>query len=207
MNSLSRAVTSRRSSFRLRLHMSAQSKGDMRSGESLGPEATVTAVVSAGAREAKGKEGGIPCSRGLTTQQRSLTASLLPLEAALRTSGCQHPSPRPPWALQRTLSLQIHAISLRKAQGRPTTRKQSYNSHPTATKQGKHCEPEVGSRKSARARRTCADTLVGRSGAGCRQWRSWGRQTKRNCSAWWRPNSRRHSSLHRYGDKDQRKEK
>lgn len=42
-------------------------------------------------------------------------------------------------------------MSVLKAQGHPVTRKQSYNSHPTATKQGKRCEPEVGSRRATAA--------------------------------------------------------
>nr|XP_030692862.1 mitochondrial import inner membrane translocase subunit Tim8 B isoform X1 [Globicephala melas] len=90
-------------------------------------------------------------------------------------------------------------MSLGKAQGHPATRKQSYdNIHPQRRKKTRKRktpgEPEVGIGSVPPHMRT---QLVGRSRARRRQWRSWVRRMKRSCSAWWRRNSRRRSSLHR----------
>lgn len=66
MNTLSRTSTFRRNSLSdYPITAPAQSRGDMHSGEHLGPQ-LVFAVVSAGARTAKGE--GIPCSRDLIAQ-------------------------------------------------------------------------------------------------------------------------------------------
>uniref|UniRef100_A0A8I3W4C3 Mitochondrial import inner membrane translocase subunit Tim8 B n=2 Tax=Callithrix jacchus TaxID=9483 RepID=A0A8I3W4C3_CALJA len=96
------------------------------------------------------------------------------LEAALSPSGCEEPSPRPPWAQQRALSLQRTAISFLRAQGHSPTRKQlGDNSHSRRRKKtGRRKmlgEPEVerrvhpsrmrkhGCRKVRRLRRTMAE--------------------------------------------------
>lgn len=109
---------------------------------------------------------------------------------------CREPSPWPPRAAPRTLSLQSSAMSLPKAQGHPATRKQSrHQAEPRGRERGN------GTRDATRkaGRRAHAPARPSGSRGQRARWRSCVRPRKLSCSAWWPPSSRKRSSPRRCG--------
>lgn len=119
-NSLSRTVNFQELSFRLPQRRVSPEEGRYALGRTSGRVDNGSYRCGADRSQIGQPDGGgIPRLRGLTIPQtnKSLPHYLPRLEVALRTSRCQDPSPRPPCAPHRALSLQRLAISLLKAQG------------------------------------------------------------------------------------------
>lgn len=171
----------------------------------------VTAVVSAGARAAKGKEEGFPAQEVSPPCRRILSAcpspaggwakNLQPLRfltsASLGTAEDTQPPENRHLAPEGSRSSSNPEAVIRQLPPHNGERKQRKGKHSVNRKSGVR----------ARARCACAYAFDGRSGVQRGEWRTCVRRMKRNCSAWWRLNSRRRSSLHRCGDRDQGEEK